>query len=97
MKTPDMADDYVIREPLAKPQGKIKRSRSDSDSDYDPEEEYYQDANFVYPRLSTTSDLDFDDFSWNPGQRGKRKAKNSLSSKSKIYTHCSPLIPVYVI
>eukprot|EP00795_Rhopilema_esculentum_P002491 gene2491-18154_t len=84
MKTPNMADDYVIREPLAKPQGKIKRSRSDADSDYDPEEEYYQDANFVYPRLSTTSDLDFDDFSWNPGQRGKRKAKNSLSSKSKL-------------
>eukprot|EP00794_Sanderia_malayensis_P006232 gene6232-6948_t len=84
----NLDDEYRITEPLPKPKGSIKRRRSESDSDYDPSEEYYQDANFVYPRLTSTSDYeDEDDFSWNPGQRTKKKPKKTLNPQSKLNSH----------
>lgn len=71
--------------PLAKPKGNVKRNFSESDSDYDPTEEYYQDANFVYPRLESTADLDGDDFAWNPGQRKRKRLKKHPTSMECHY------------
>jgi len=62
-------------------------STQGSGSDYDPTDDaYYEDAEFVYPRIDVTSELAEEDFSWRPGQRKKPKTgdkrKGSNSSKS---------------
>ena len=81
---------YVVHhlaKPKAVPVGS-KRQReeegSGTDSDYDPtQDSYYQDANFVYPRIDVNDDLDQDDYSWKPGQRKRiamKKGKSKLNS-----------------
>ena len=76
---------YHIQLPLLKPKSSVKRPLSESDSDYDPDEEYYQDANYVYPRLDSNADLDGDDFAWNPSQRKRKKSKKLLKQRSMIF------------
>lgn len=82
----DSDDGYRITMPLAKPKGSVKRNLSDSDSDYDPNEEFYQDANYVYPRLESTAELDDGDFAWNPGQRKRKKSKKLTSQTSMNFS-----------
>ena len=76
---------YRIALPLPKPKGSVKKIRSESDTDYDPSEEYYQDANYVYPRLESTADLDDDDFAWNPSQRKRKKSKKITNQTSMMF------------
>lgn len=74
---------YVI-DHLPKPKSNSvkKRTHSETDSDYDPSDDsYYQDANYVYPRIDVTSDLMIDDFSWKPGQRKKPKSSGDRGRK----------------
>lgn len=52
----------------------IPMPNSHSGSDYDPSDDaYYEDADFVYPRIDVTSEISDEDFSWRPGQRKKNK------------------------
>ena len=80
----DSDDGYRISLPLITAKKSVKRNLSESDSDYDPSEEFYQDANYVYPRLATNADLDDDDFAWNPSQRKRKKSKKLLKQTSMI-------------
>ncbi|XP_065674311.1 lysine-specific demethylase 7B isoform X5 [Hydra vulgaris] len=62
-----------------------KRSNSESGSDYDPSiDNYYQDEDYVYPRIDVTSDLNSDDFSWRPGQRKPSKIVHNKKKKNNI-------------
>ena len=76
---------YRISFPPVNSKKSMKRHPSESDSDYDPSEEFYQDANYVYPRLATNADLDNDDFAWNPSQRKRKKSRKLLKQTSKAF------------
>lgn len=80
----DDDDNLLINE--AKPKSDLpskKMSKSPIIDDYDPAEDaYYEDADFVYPRIDVTSEISEEDFSWRPSQRKKPKS-NSSSSNDK--------------
>jgi len=85
---PDLDDEenggYII-DTLPKPQSKVKvKVQSDDDGDYDPSDDaYYQDAEFVYPRIDVTSELGADDFAWNPSKRKQNRTTSMSSGKRK--------------
>jgi len=88
----EMDQGYVVDflpKPKSAPKRQKQTSSGESDDDYDPSKDaYFQDADYVYPRIDVPESIDADDFSWRPNQtrrkKGAKKKSKLNSSESRV-------------